>query len=1189
MTPNAASDPSSPLTVQLSRRTALWTLTALGLALASIVLFDVYRDWVPQGIPLWSTLAENALPLLLALALPAAAWHLARSDASLPHLSAATKGAVTGCVATLVTAGLVLAFHTLQGSVKPTVFISQLMTAGAVAGLFVGYNVAQVQDIRDELHAREARLRGLANSVPGGIFQFEVRPDGTQTFTFVSDQNEELLGISTDPDGYFERFVERVPLSHRKELLESIETAIRNESGWSFEMPFDRPDGERIWVRGISSPERRPSPDGRDTLVYHGVSIDVTERHKAIQELRRSRKRLETAQDIARLGSWERVPETGASYWSDEMYEIFGWAPDRDPSLEAVMAALPEDDRGELRRRREAALTTGDTFELEHRLHRPDGEERIVQTRGKVEEGAADTPTRLVGTMLDVTEQKRREHEVERLRQKYQGLLEGAPDAIFVAEYDTGRIVEANEAAATLLNTSVDTLAGQHIGTVHPSDENDNYEALFQRAGTEKVGSVETLSQFDDGSPVYITPEEGSRVPVEVSVTRVDIDDRAFVIEVFRDIRHRREMERRYEAIFNQTFQFIGLLEPDGTLIEANEAALNAGELAKEDVLGQPVWNTYWFQTDADTPQKLRRAVRRAADGEFVRYEETIQGTEGARVIDFSIRPITNEQGEVHLLIPEGRDITARKRRAKEAKRRANAMEAASDGMAVLDAEGRYTFVNQAHAEIYGYSDPDALLGEHWGLCYDEDELQRFEEAVIPNLNEAGEWRGEALGKRADGSLFSQELTLTALPDGGIICVVRDITERKARTRELRQQGTALDQAGEAVLVTSADRKAGEEGEIVYANEAFEAMTGYAETDLLGETPDLLRGPDTDPAVIASLREALAAEEKWEGETVNYRKDGTSYLAHWSATPVHDDDGTIQRWVSVHRDVTEERRRERELQAAKEAAEEANRLKSALLANMSHEFRTPLTSIIGFAEAIGEQAEPSSADAADLDAIDHFSDLIEKSGRRLMDTLASVMKLSKLQAGEVDLTLAPCNLAEAIEEAADLIRPAAETAGLTFEVEFPETPVWGRADPNGLQIVLGNLLDNAVKFTEPGGSVVLRARKDGNSVLVEVEDTGIGMAPNDVEELFDAFKQESEGLGREYEGSGLGLTVAQSLIQKMNGQIEVDTEKDQGARFILRLPLSDETLSESDSSDGSSRRSTAENEGRSEERGIGDE
>ncbi|MCS3678313.1 signal transduction histidine kinase [Salinibacter ruber] len=236
-----------------------------------------------------------------------------------------------------------------------------------------------------------------------------------------------------------------------------------------------------------------------------------------------------------------------------------------------------------------------------------------------------------------------------------------------------------------------------------------------------------------------------------------------------------------------------------------------------------------------------------------------------------------------------------------------------------------------------------------------------------------------------------------------------------------------------------------------------------------------------------------------------------------------------------------------EAEVARDQAEEAARLKSAFLANMSHEIRTPLTSIIGFAEALGDEVGDGNGNTG------RFAGLIERSGRRLLDTLDGVLNLSKLEAGQMGLETEPVDLVTKARRAAEELRPQATEKGLGLTVETGRPEVWARADAGSVQIVLQNLVSNAIKYTEEGG-VHVRVFRENGWVVLEVEDTGIGMDPALADDLFKPFRQASEGLGRAYEGSGVGLAVTQKATEEMGGQVDVETEAGAGSCFTVRLP-----------------------------------
>jgi PAS domain S-box-containing protein len=245
--------------------------------------------------------------------------------------------------------------------------------------------------------------------------------------------------------------------------------------------------------------------------------------------------------------------------------------------------------------------------------------------------------------------------------------------------------------------------------------------------------------------------------------------------------------------------------------------------------------------------------------------------------------------------------------------------------------------------------------------------------------------------------------------------------------------------------------------------------------------------------------------------------------------------------------------REQELLRAKETAEKASELKSTFLANMSHEIRTPLTSIIGFAEAIGKQIPQPATDGPDQD-VSRFASLIEESGRRLLDTLNSVLDYSKLEAGAMRLSVDALDVGPVTRTTTDLYQSRAEDEGVDLRLEIADSLPPAVADAEAFRRVLRNLLNNAIKFSEAGDEVTVRVSAVEEWIEVTVEDTGIGIDAEFLPRLFEAFTQESTGNRRAYEGSGLGLAVAKRLITLMDGTIDVDTEKGVGTRVTVRLP-----------------------------------
>ncbi|PEN08811.1 histidine kinase [Longimonas halophila] len=237
--------------------------------------------------------------------------------------------------------------------------------------------------------------------------------------------------------------------------------------------------------------------------------------------------------------------------------------------------------------------------------------------------------------------------------------------------------------------------------------------------------------------------------------------------------------------------------------------------------------------------------------------------------------------------------------------------------------------------------------------------------------------------------------------------------------------------------------------------------------------------------------------------------------------------------------------READLRAARDEAEEMNRLKSAFLANMSHEIRTPLTSIIGFSEILRDEAD---------DSTERFANLIHTSSQRLMETLKSVLDLSKLEAGAMDLSPKPVQVDAEVQSTVDLFQPRASAQDVTLTTHGVDAKCRAVLDKSALDRVLSNMISNAIKFTPSGGSVDVYLHPTPDAIEIAVADTGVGIDEAFLPDLFEAFTQESTGNTRAFEGSGLGLAITKRLVDLMGGTISVESTKGEGTTFTVRLP-----------------------------------
>ena len=545
------------------------------------------------------------------------------------------------------------------------------------------------------------------------------------------------------------------------------------------------------------------------------------------------------------------------------------------------------------------------------------------------------------------------------------------------------------------------------------------------------------------------------------------------------------------------------------------------------------------------------------------------------RVISGRGELVRDADGRPIRMVGTAQDITARKHEQealRESEERHRTVLAALDeGVYGMDGEGRCAFVNAAALAMLGYAEEE-MLGQNQhelfhhhrpdGRPYPSADCPIFLTAHDGQLRRQVEWF-----IRKDGSFFPVEVTATPMTtDGqqtGAVVSFQDITQRLQAEDQVRKLSLAVEQSPESVVITDLDAS------IEYVNEAFVRNTGYRRDEVIGQNPRLLQSGKTPTETYCSLWATLSHGQSWKGEFLNRRKDGSEYVEFAIITPIRQPDGGISHYVAVKEDVTEKKRlgaeldrhrhhleemvalRTAELVVAKTQAEAANRAKSAFLANMSHEIRTPMNAIVGLTHLM-LRADPTPRQAGRLAKMDAAS-------RHLLSIINDILDLSKIEAGRMELEQTDFPLGAILDHVHSLLAEQARAKGLTIEVDGDSVPLWLRGDPTRLRQALLNYAGNALKFTETG-FIALRARlleDDGDKLRVrfEVQDTGIGIAPEQLASLFSAFTQADASTTRKYGGTGLGLAITRRLAQLMGGEAGAESVPGQGSTFWFTVRL----------------------------------
>jgi PAS domain S-box-containing protein len=421
-------------------------------------------------------------------------------------------------------------------------------------------------------------------------------------------------------------------------------------------------------------------------------------------------------------------------------------------------------------------------------------------------------------------------------------------------------------------------------------------------------------------------------------------------------------------------------------------------------------------------------------------------------------------------------------------------------------------------------------------------------------------------GRRLDISLTVSPLRNTSGEIIGAAKVARDITEKKRGANALAQQQewfrVTLNSIGDAVIASDRDSR------VTFLNHEAERLCGWTSAEAEGHALDEVfhilheetRERVGNPAerVLRNKRSASLSNH-----TALISRDGTEWPIADSAAPIVDREGTIVGVVLVFREISEERRteernrkaaaeRERLLQserAARSEAEKANRVKDDFVAMVSHELRTPLNAILGWTELL----KRTPGDAVN---VERGLDVIARNTRLQAQLIMDLLDVSRIVSGKIHLELDRVDLGPIVQASIEALEPTADEMGvtLTAQVDPDPTPILG--DPSRLQQVVWNLVSNAVKFTPPGGTVAIGMRRAGDNALVTVTDSGMGIRPEIMPEIFERFRQGAGMTTRRHGGLGLGLSITKHLVELHGGSIRASSAgEDRGATFTVELPV----------------------------------
>ncbi len=624
----------------------------------------------------------------------------------------------------------------------------------------------------------------------------------------------------------------------------------------------------------------------------------------------------------------------------------------------------------------------------------------------------------------------------------------------------------------------------------------------------------------------------------------------------------KKQLKARLDAAFHISFQALVHVGRDGRILAINTLAR---ELVR-NVYGRDVY-----------PGEAAAGILPAEDAEnFTEgFVKALRGVDSEERLFIIVKGVSGEEywleyqlrsvrvdGEVESVLMAIDDITRRKiaidEVARSARRYQSLVKNSSDIIIILNREGGVRYVSDSVEQMLGYR-PRELVDRNVAEWIFPQDLRAFLNALERTVTGGGtqfftQFRfrhrnGEWVFFEAVGNNLLDDETIQ-----GLVLNWRDVTERKHYEEMLarisRQNELILEAAGEGVYGISMD------GLITFVNPAAARMMGMRVEDMIGRNHrEVVRQSDENRALCPEEEclyfEAMRDGRVHTGDGVLFqREDGSLFPVQYIATPILER-GRIVGAVVTFNDITERRRADEDLRRAKEEADAANRAKSDFLANMSHEIRTPINSLLGFLELLLETR---------LDATQReYAGIIRESGRNLLEIISDILDYSKIERGRMDIEHSAFLSRPSLEGPVELFAARASEKGIRL-VSFvdPLIPRTLVGDSLRVRQVLNNLISNAIKFTPENGAVTVEIglkekRENGCTVSFSVGDTGIGIAPDKREIIFESFRQEDNSIARRYGGTGLGLAISSSFVRLMGGEIGLESSRGAGSRFFFDI------------------------------------